>query len=509
MRIFKRVRTLGLVVALVAAGLPGPTPAATAASAQPVHTCKDLAAPGLFTDTTVKLTEPVDSAGVTNCRVVATIKPTPNSNIGVEYRLPTQWNAKFLGLGGGGFGGVISANAFNAPLQRGYAVAQTDIGHTTEDGVNWALSAPGEPNIDRIRDYSWRSWERMTIIGKQMVNFYYGQAPALSYWQGCSTGGREGFVMAQRYPDYYDAIIAGAPVYTNYLQVRGLWANTLAHTPGGTTLSEDKLQAITQYAVAKYDAVDGVEDGIIQNPLAIVDWDPAELAAVGLSPAEVQLMRQLYEGPRLADGTQIYPGRQPGPESQWTFASAYDPDGISPVMLRTMVLFDPNYDALHFNINTDLAAWDAALVAVEGNATNPDLREFVKRGGHLLMYHGWNDAGVAPQSTIEYFESVQQVVGGNDEIYGFDGRDPASRIRDNVRLFMVPGMNHCTGGVGPYSFDALTALERWHEQGSPPDRILARNNERGLERPLCPYPEVAYYDGSGDTNLAGSFECLS
>jgi feruloyl esterase len=502
----KRLGALGLIVELIVAGLPGQTVAA--ATRAPVYTCEELATPGLFTDTTVSVAEMVDTAGVPNCRVVATIKPTPNSNIGVEYRLPTDWNTKFLGLGGGGFGGVISANAFTPGLLRGYAVAQTDIGHTVDDGVNWALTAPGVPNVDRVRDYAWRSWERMTVIGKQMVDVYYGQAPALAYWQGCSTGGRQGFVMAQRYPDYYDAIIAGAPVYTTRLQARGLWASELSFGSGGTTLSQDKLDAITDYVVSKYDAVDGVEDGVIQDPLSIRDWDPGELQTVGLTPAEVQLMKQLYEGPRLSNGTQVYPRRDPGPESQWTSASTYDPNGISQVMLRTMVRFDLNYDPLRFNINTDLGAWDAALVSAEGNASNPDIREFVKRGGQLLLYHGWNDANVAPRSTIDYFERVQELVGSDNGIYGSASADPAERIRQNVRLFLVPGMNHCTGGVGAYAFDTLTALEQWHEQGIAPDSMIARNPERGLERPLCPYPQVARYDGVGDSNRADSFECM-
>src|SRR5262249_31983261 len=154
----------GVIVALIAAGLPGQMVAATTQT--PARACQDLAAPGLFPDTRVTTAEMVVSGNVPNCRVVATIKPTPGSNIGVEYRLPTDWNTKFLGIGGGGFGGVISANAFNSPVQRGYAAAQTDIGHTPEDGVNWALTAPGVPNVDRVRDYAWRSWERMTVIGK-------------------------------------------------------------------------------------------------------------------------------------------------------------------------------------------------------------------------------------------------------------------------------------------------------------------------------------------------------
>jgi feruloyl esterase len=489
MKVVVSCLALGLMVSSLAAP-PGAAAPQRIAAAQ---ACEELAAPGLFSDTTITLAELVSTGEVSNCRVVGTIKPTPDSNIGVEYRLPTQWNGKFLGLGGGGFGGVISANAFNSPLQRGYAAAQTNIGHTPEDGVYWPLAAPGVAHVDRVRDYAWRSHERMTVVGKEIVNFYYGQAPEYSYWQGCSTGGRQGLVMAQRFPDYYDAIIAGAPVYTTRLQARGLWTNTFTHAPGGTTLSEEQLALISNRVVDTYDDIDGVKDGVIDNPLRITDWDPGELEGVGLDAAAVDVARRMYLGPVLADGSLMYPGRVPGGETQWTSATSYDRNGISPVMLRAMVHFDPEYDDLQFNIDTDLAAWDAALVSAEGNADNPDIGAFLGRGGKLLLYHGWNDGGPDPQSTIEYYQSVSETNG--------------AETSQHVRLFLAPGMNHCTGGVGPYAFDALSALERWREDGVAPDRIIARHPERGMERPLCPYPETARHTGTGDTNSAASFDC--
>jgi pimeloyl-ACP methyl ester carboxylesterase len=505
------VHTFSFVIAAVVAWgglfLASPaTPAVLPVQAQEVA-CEDLAAPGLFPNTTITFAELVVSAGVQNCRVAGVIHPTLGSSIGVEYRLPTNWNGKFLGLGGGGFGGSISSGAFNNPLQRGYAAAQTNIGHTPADGVNWALIADGVPHADRVTDYAWRSVEQMTVIGKQIVEHYYGRGPELSYWQGCSTGGRQGLVMAQRYPDYYDGIIAGAPVYTTRLQTRGVWEGSFLFAPGGMALSEDTLDLISEYVVNKYDGMDGVEDGIIDDPTRIKSFDPAEIDA--LSPAEVELARRMYEGPRLADGTHVYPGRWPGSETQWPAAASYSPNGISPVMLRTMVVYDAGYDEFQFNLDTDLKMWDDAPVSdPEGNAGDPDIREFVNRGGKLLMYHGWNDGGPNPQSTIDYLEAVEEVVGKDKQIKTGNPDNPADRVRESVRLFMAPGMNHCGGGVGPNSFDTLTALESWVEDGTPPDRIIARNNARDIERPLCPFPEVARYVGAGDTSDAGSFVCV-
>jgi feruloyl esterase len=174
-----------------------------------------------------------------------------------------------------------------------------------------------------------------------------------------------------------------------------------------------------------------------------------------------------------------------------------------------MVVYDADYDEFQFNLDTDLKKWDAAPVSdPEGNAGDPDMREFVAGGGKLLMYHGWNDGGPNPQSTIDYYEAVEEVVGKDKELRTGNSGNPAERVRESVRLFMAPGMNHCGGGVGPNSFDTLSALEAWVEDGTPPDRIIARNNARDIERPLCPYPEVARYVGAGDTNDAGSFVCV-
>lgn len=465
--------------------------------------------PGLFPDTDVRIAQIVVTGGVWNCRVVATISPTPDSRIGVEYRLPaTTWNGKFLGLGGGGLGGSITQLAFSAPLQRGYAVAQTDTGHTTAEGVNWALIAPGVPHVDRVRDFAWRSVERMTVIGKMVVAAYYGSGPARSYWQGCSTGGRQGLLLAQRFPAYYDGIIAGAPVYTTRLQANGLWTNTFTHAAGGTPLTMTDLNLIHAHVLARFDGLDGVRDGFIDNPMRFEDaWDPAEVRL--LDPAKVEVVRRLYEGPRLADGTPVYPGRVLGSERQWDGAVSFKPDGINAVMLRTMVVFDPTYDALRFDIDTDLAAWDAALVSVEGNAGDPDIRDFVRRGSKLLLYHGWNDGEPNPKSTIDYFEAVEAVLEADPQLRHGNPGQQAARVRESVRLFMVPGMNHCGGGPGPNSFDMLTALEQWVERGKAPNRIIARNNARNLERPLCPYPEVARYAGSGSTNDAANFACVN
>jgi len=504
----KRTRRLALLFAL-GSGIPLALPNNAVADAAG---CAALASAGLFPDTTVTLTEFLAASGSlpARCRVVATIKPTPGSNIGVEYRLPEPpaWNGKFLGIGGGGFGGSISSTGFDTPNQRGYAAAQTDIGHKVTDGEGWALTAPGVPNADRVTDYAWRSWERMTVVGKLVVTRYYARGPRLSYWQGCSTGGRQGLVMAQRFPDYYDAIIAGAPVYTSRLQLRGVANNNNFFREPGRSITPEHRTTINNAVLAACDRKDGVTDGYLTDPRQC-NFDPKRLQCRGtpsascLTREQVDSVRKYYEGPETDRGYDIYFGVNPGGELNWDVT---DNPGISGQMARYMVFLDPAYDIRTLDINDrdTIRKWDSAPVSVEGNAGDPDIRAFLKRGGKLLLWHGFNDNGPSSLSTIDYYQRVEREIEG-DHHFGRHGRPDVS---DSVRLFLAPGTYHCGGGPGPNSFDMLTALEQWRERGAKPEKILASNATSGITRPLCPYPEVARYKGHGDPKFAENYRCV-
>lgn len=487
---------------------------AAPAAAQEIA-CEELAKPGLFSGTTVAEAVQMPAAdGVpAHCRIAATISPTPGSKIGVEYRLPDDWNGIFLGIGGGGLGGEIDPKDFSEGLKRGYAAAQTNIGHDAAE-KEWPLLSAGVPNEDAIRDYAWRSVQLMTTVGKEFVKTYEGKDPDRSYWLGCSTGGRQGFLHAQRYPENYDGIVAGAPVYTTALQAKSLWRDNNLHGAGGTPIPQDKLELVQKAVLAACERSDGVkDDGFLQDPQSC-DWDPGVLQCQGgaadscLTEGEAKSVRMMYEGPKTADGKQLYPGQPRGGETVWGGSiSKYNANGIGQTMLKLMIKFDPGYDPKQFDLDRDLAEWNAAIVSAEGNATDPNVNDFVGRGGKLLMYHGLNDPSTSALATVDYYEAMEKALAGNAELMG-GASDSAAKVRESARLFLVPGMNHCRGGVGPNQFDILTALEDWVEKGVAPQKIVATNAERSMTRPLCPYPQVARYSGSGSTNDAANFACV-
>lgn len=486
----------------------------------PAVPCSSLATPGLFKDTTVTLAVNVAANPATGvpayCRVVATIQPMPDSKIGVEYRLPDSWNGKFLGIGGGGLGGAISNGGFTNGLTRGYAAAQTDIGHTNADGVGWALIAPGVPHTDRITDYSWRAVRLMTTVGKEVVNLYYAQGPQYSYWQGCSLGGRQGMMETQRFPEDYDGVIAGDPVYTHWLMFASIWRANQFQAQPETALTLDLLPVINDPVLDACDAKDGLQDGILDDPRRCA-WDPHKLVCASgsdcLSSAQADAIASIYRGPVIqGEKRPFYPGVPRGSELGWE--SRYIEDASNSVgtqVGRYIIHQDATWDKFTHNINDPAARvlWANSQIMVEGNASDPDISAFVRRGGKMIMYHGFYDPGPSPYSTIEYYDQLEDVLGKNKELRALNPGNPAERVRESVRLFMVPGMYHCSGGPGTDSFDTLTALEQWVEQGIAPDSIHAVNEESGISRPLCPYPQVARYIGSGDPNDAANFRCVA
>jgi len=436
-----------------------------------------------------------------HCRVRGVVEPA----IRFEVWLPQEatWNGRFQAVGGGGFAGVISYSAMARALQDGYATASTDTGHVAPD-VEWL----GDPGL--LRDYGYRAIYEMTAKAKAAINAYYGRPADYDYFNGCSTGGRQGLMEAQRFPGDYDGIVSGAPVNhfvaTHYTQ---LWvALATKEASDEAILSQADLDFVSAAAVAQCDATDGVADGVIENPMTC-DFDPAALQCAGtattqcLREDQVTAVRKIYAGPTdPRTGERLNPGLARGGESSWTVVTD---SGLVPIPLEYFtrsVFKDPNWNwrTFDFGAAPELASRMTAEVL---DATNPDLSALRNRSSKLIVYHGWNDQVIPPEGTINYYERVEATLAARPNRKN-------EQTRDFFRLFMVPGMRHCRGGPGTSEFDAQNAIEAWVERGIAPDRIEASHTENEVvtrTRPLCPYPQTAQYDGAGDTNDAANFVC--
>jgi len=439
------------------------------------------------------------------CEVHATISPVAGSRIGAVYRLPMNWNGKVLGIGGGGFAGNLTLNAAANGLSRGYAVIQNDMGHESTGSLDpkFAIKAPGQPNVEAIVDFGHRATHVATDVGKRLVSSYYGRAPQHAYWQGCSTGGRQGLAEIQRYPSDYDGVIAGAPVYTPLVYSNAILRVQAFHKKPESNLLPEHVPLIQKHVLAACDAKDGVADGILTDPRSCT-WDPEELACKGaasadcLTLAQIETVRRVYSGVKTKDGQFAAMPLMRGGESDWVtrmIGTREQPLGLNSVLgapfMSYIVKNDPSYDVMSFDPDRDMKTLASGLAA-EVHQQNADISAFVGRGGKLLLWHGFNDPGPSPLSTIEYFDRVREKV-------------PAAK--DSMRLFLAPGVLHCGGGAGPDRFDTLTAMERWVEQGTPPASMVATKANSPISRPLCPYPQVAKYKGTGDTNDAANFAC--
>ena len=434
---------------------------------------------------------PVPSA----CRVVGRVAPAVN----FEVWMPAPgWNGKFQAVGGGGFAGVIGYAPMAAALRRGYATASTDTGHSTPGGA-WAL---GHPEL--ITDYAYRAIHEMTVKAKTIVETFYGNSPRLSYFVGCSTGGRQALMEAQRFPNDYDGIVSGAPVnFFTHLMAASLWTAFATLKDSASYIPPAKYPLINKAALAACDARDGAADNLIENPQRC-SFDPKTLLCAGadnetcLTAPQVEAARKIYSAALNPRTTQeIFPGLAPGGELTWNaLAGGPQPFSIPVDFYKYFVYADANWDWRTFDFDKDVAAGDAKFASVL-NATDSNMHAFKARGGKLIMYHGWNDQLVQPLNSVNYFNSVSHTMGTKD-------------TDDFLRLFMVPGMQHCAGGVGPNMFDALGALEQWVEHGTRPDLMIASHSTAGAvdrTRPLCPYPQVATYKGSGSVDEAANFAC--
>jgi feruloyl esterase len=432
------------------------------------------------------------------CRVAATLRPSADSDIKIEVWMPSSgWNGKFQAVGNGGWAGTINYRDMAAALARGYATASTDTGHSTPGGA-FVLGHP-----EKYVDYAYRAVREMTLKAKAIIAAYYGSGPRLSYWNGCSTGGRQGLIEAQRYPDDYDGIIAGAQANPR----TRLTALHLARVQAtlidpATFIPPSKYPVIHQAVLTACDALDGVKDGLINDPTRC-HFDPKVLACTAgpdcLTGTQVETVRKLMSP--LKDsrtGAEIFPGWEPGAELGWgAVIAGPEPTALTLDHYRYVVFADPKWDWRTFVLERDLTRAEAVDKGTI-DAVDPNLGSFTKHGGKLLMYHGWSDQLAPPRASVNYYTSVVSAMGGS------------AKTSDWVRLFMAPGMGHCGGGEGPNTFDMISALEDWVERGRAPDQIVASTVKDGKvvrSRPLCPYPQVAIYTGRGSTDEAVSFVC--
>src|SRR6202789_2759581 len=396
------------------------------------------------------------------CRVAATLKPTSDSDIKIELWMPaTGWNGKLESVGNGAWAGSIGYRDLATAVAAGYAAASTDTGHTETT----AAFVVGHP--EKLIDFAYRAVHEMTLASKAIAAAYYGKPPDRAFFNGCSTGGRQALAEAQRYPDDYDGIIAGAAAnYPSHLQGAQVWTTEITNRGDGY-IPPAKYPLIHNAALEACDALDGVKDRVLEDPRRC-HFDPQALLCKGadaetcLTPAQVEVARKIYAGP----GASIFPGLERGSELGWATLSAPKPMALAAETYQYLVFKDPNWDYLKFDPARDIATADKVAGPVM-NAIDPDLKPFFKHGGKLLMYHGWADPGIAPQNSFNYFTSVEDTLGGK------------LKAVNSIRLFMVPGMGHCRGGDGTDDFDKIGTLDTWVETNKAPDHITAAHKTNG------------------------------
>ncbi len=434
------------------------------------------------------------------CRVAATLRPTSDSVIKIEVWMPpaAAWNGKFMAVGNGGQAGQIYYHKMGLPLSLGYAVASTDTGHegTSDDG-SYALGHP-----EKVIDFGYRAVHEMVLKSKAVIAKYYEKNARLSYWNGCSTGGRQGLEDLQRYPNDFDGVIAGAPANNPRNAAQSMWIAQAVHKDEASYIPSAKYSIIHRAVQQACDANDGVKDGVLEDPTRC-KFDPQVIACKGadapdcLNAAQVESARKIYGGPvHPRTNEQLFPGFEPGSELGWGFAAGPEPAKLTMTGLRNRVFKNPNWDYKSFDFDRDVALLDRESEMI--TAMDANLKPFFSHGGKLLQYHGWTDNLIAPRNSVNYYKRVADTLGG------------ASKVNDSYRLFMVPGMAHCRGGEGTDRFDAIAALEQWVEKGKAPDSITAsRYAGEKVERtrPLCPYPQTAVYKGTGSTDDAVNFAC--
>jgi len=529
------ISAIGVLAALAAHASAGAAAVQPATAAEPAQACASLATLKL-PDTTISLAQTVRSGSFTPpggkplgglptfCRFAGVIRPSADSQIEFEVWMPAaDWNRRFHGAGNGGFAGSIAYDGLARAIAHGYATASTDAGHKgAATDATWALGHP-----EKIVDFGHRAIHEMTVKAKAVVEAFYGEAPRRSYFVSCSNGGRQGLMEAQRYPADYDGIVAGAPAaaWTSFL-ADFVW-NTQAMSAAGAHIPPAKLATIEGAVIAACDARDGVPDGVLARP-AKCAFDPKTIVCRGadspecLTAPQAEALAKIYAGPRTRDAKRIARGFPPGGETgeggwglwitgdapgrslQATFASQFG---------ANMVFDSPDWDLRTFDFDRDVKVAEDKTGKVL-NATDPDLDAFRRRGGKLVVFHGWNDAALSAEESVDYFDAVRARMGAD--------------VADSfARLYLVPGLHHCFGGPGASNCGGLTvpladaehdlsaALERWVEDGVAPGMVIATKPKEALNpaagaplvRPLCPYPRAAAFKGSASPDDPSAYPC--
>ena len=430
------------------------------------------------------------------CRVAATLKPSSDSDIKMEVWMPENWNGKIEVVGNGGWAGVISYAAMAQAVKEGYAAASTDTGHEGGNGM-FALGHP-----EKIVDFGYRAVHNTVVTSKAIVAAYYGKGPKYSYWNGCSTGGRQALVEVTRYPEDFDGVVAGAPANPHlHLHASGVERSMEEmKLAKDAALSPAKIETLHKAVMEQCDARDGLKDGLIRDPQKC-KFDPSVLlckngdADTCLTAPQVDLVKIVYTDVRTKKGETIWTGFEPGGELQYaSLRTIPSQPGGGLDSIRILGYQNADWDWRTFDLDRDVAMADEKAGFIDAHTY--DLSPFKARGGKLLLYHGWADQAIPPGNTINFYNGVLNKMGAKQD--------------DWLKLYMVPGMMHCSGGDGPDQFNKMAVIERWRESGAAPKEIIASHVNGGSvdrTRPLCPYPQVAVYKGAGSTNDASNFAC--
>ncbi|MBO9576965.1 MAG: tannase/feruloyl esterase family alpha/beta hydrolase [Sphingobium sp.] len=447
------------------------------------------------------------------CRVQAKLTPTSDSDIEVEVWLPASgWNGKLVGIGNGVWAGSISYSEMAPTLAQGYAVVATDTGHKgTGLTAEWAVGHP-----EKVVDFGYRAIHLMTVTAKAAIQGLYGNGPKLSLWNSCSTGGRQGLMLAARFPGDYDAISSKAPANPmTDLMTQSMWMATAANLAGSTRLTPTLLSMVHKAVVAKCDAQDGLADGLIGNPQACTFKAASLICKPGqsegcLNAGQAKAIQAFYDGVTDKSGKKILPGWPVGSEMQLAMLiMGKDPFPVANDYFRLLVHGDDkgwDWKTMDYAKETQIArAYGAEML----NVSAGDLKAFFARGGKLLLSHGWTDGLIPANNTVKFYGELQKVT-------------PKTALEKQLRLFMVPGMDHCGGGEGASNYDTLGTIDAWASGGPAPETILAtRGGPAGaggpsgapkltpISRPLCPFPKIAIYKGKGDEADAANFSCMA
>jgi feruloyl esterase len=467
----------------------------------------------------VKLLNTSMPAPAAFCRVASTLAPSTDSTILAELWLPEmeKWNGRFLGVGNGGFGGAVPMGDMRGAVAQGYATAGDDLGHQLSSLIvdgGWVIGHP-----EKLKDFAYRADHVTAEFAKTLIAAYYGHPQRLSYFRGCSNGGHEALMEAQKYPADYDGIVAGAPANSfTHVSAGFLWNELALNETPQSQIPQSKLAAIQKAALDKCDVLDGVKDGIINDP-AICHFDPSALLCKNadgpecLTKPQLTALRKIYGGP-IDPKTRkpIYPGFPAGDEALphnwdlWIIGPQSYQAQFTNQVFGSFLLNDPHWDFRTVDFARDSMRADEKIGPLL-NSNDPNLSAFAARGGKLIIYQGWADAAITPFGTIQYYRDIQRKMGSRE-------------ARRFVRLFMAPGMMHCSGGPGPNSFDAVAALDQWRQKDEAPESIPAAkyadsaaalagaaSGEPLSTRPLCAYPRVAHWTVNGSSDKAENYVC--